>query len=816
MKRGLVLGCGGTLGAAWTVGALTSLEEALEWDVREADAIIGTSAGAELAVMLGSGVPVSELLAAQRGEASAREWLREHIDSAPRRFPPRPRARLGSAALAREGLRRRVTPVRALSGLLPEGGGDPAWLAELARLCSNPGGWVNHPQTRLMGMDYETGERVAFGSPGAPAATLEQALLASWAIPGWYPPVEIGGRRFIDGGAASPASADLALSLGLDEVVVVAPMASRDPGRPGDFASRGERLLRRTMSRRLAKEVAELRAAGVHVIEIGPGERELQVMGGNFMDGRRRAATLAISLSATPATVARELGAESTAAQDSTELEVAVIGAGISGIGAAIKLQELGVTEFALFEKGDRVGGTWRDNTYPGCACDVPSVTYSYSFAPNKGWSRGFSGQAEILDYVSGIADGYGVTPHIRFGCEVTRADWDEPSRRWKLQTPRGEVRAKILIGASGPWHAPLIPEIPGMESFKGEVFHSSRWNHDLDLTGKRVAVIGTGASAVQFVPEIQRQVSRLHLFQRTAQWVLPKPDHVVGRVEAALMRVPGVQRSLTAIQHAGMEAIGIGFRNPWILRRLIHPLGRRNLNKAISDPELREALMPDYTVGCKRVLMSNNYYPALAKDNVTVHPSAVAAIDETGVTDANGERHEVDVVIYGTGFHILDMPIADYVFDGEGRALAEHWQGSPTAYLGSSIAGFPNLFLLLGPNQGTGHTSAFQIVEAELAYMADGIRQMRESGWERVEIGREEQNRFNETVQAALPGTVYNSGCNTYFIDSNGRNSFNWPWSTIAMRRRLSRFDPAPYEVETAAPRDTDPDPAEPATTPA
>ena len=481
-------------------------------------------------------------------------------------------------------------------------------------------------------------------------------------------------------------------------------------------------------------------------------------------------------------------------------VEILVIGAGASGLGAAIRLRQVGITDFAVLEKADDLGGTWRANTYPGCACDVPSALYSYSFAPNPEWSRAFAKQPEIRAYLRRVADDHRVAGHIRYRTEVTRAQWDDAAQLWRLETTRGTYTAKMVIAAPGPWNEPLTPDVPGLADFGGEVFHSSRWNHEYDLTGKRVAVVGTGASAVQFVPEIQPKVGRLHLFQRTAQWVLPKPDHYVPKAERWLMRrFPAAQRALRAIEYAAMEGLGVGFRNPWILR-VIQRVGTAHLWLTVRDRALRQALTPNYTLGCKRLLMSNSYYPSLTRPNVTVHPTAVARIAGNTVYGADGSAAEVDAIILGTGFRILDMPIADRVFDAAGRSLDDCWQGSPQAYLGTATTGFPNAFLLLGPNLGTGHSSAFMIMEAQLAFVMDAIGKIRANGWSSVEVRPDVQAAYNAEVQRALPRTVYNSGgCSSYYLDRNGRNSFSWPWSTGRMRRRIRCFDPDTYLIRSA-----------------
>ncbi|MGW2050640.1 flavin-containing monooxygenase [Streptomyces sp. NPDC001858] len=494
--------------------------------------------------------------------------------------------------------------------------------------------------------------------------------------------------------------------------------------------------------------------------------------------------------------------------RETHDVEALIIGSGLSGIGAAIKLREAGVRDLVLVEKADDLGGTWRDNTYPGCACDVPSALYSYSFAPNPEWTRAFAGQPEIRAYLHDTAAAYGITPLVRFGTEVTRAQWNPREARWDVETTRDRYRARFLISAAGPWHEPLLPEIPGLDDFPGEVFHSSRWRHDHELAGARVAVIGSGASAVQFVPAIQPRVGRLHLFQRTAQWVLPKPDHPVPRAERWVLRsVPGAQRALRNAEYAALEALGVGFRRPGLLRA-VQKVGTLHLRATVKDPRLRRALTPDYTLGCKRLLLSNTYYPALTRPNVSVHATAVEAVHGSRVIGADGSGADVDTIILGTGFHILDMPIGRRVFDADGASLDDHWQGSPDAYLGTTVSGFPNAFVLLGPHLGTGHSSAYMVLEAQLGYMAGAVRHFRSAGWAAMDVRPEVQAAFNAEVQQALPSTVYNAGgCASYYLDDNGRNSFSWPWSTGRMRRRLARFDPEAYTASTATTATSDTD---------
>ncbi|MGI5380462.1 flavin-containing monooxygenase [Streptomyces sp. CA-251387] len=481
----------------------------------------------------------------------------------------------------------------------------------------------------------------------------------------------------------------------------------------------------------------------------------------------------------------------------SAHFEVIVIGAGISGVGAGVRLREAGIRDFLIIEAADGFGGTWRANTYPGCQCDVPSRLYSYSFAPNPDWTRVYAHQPEILAYVNGVADRHRLREHTRFGVRMTEAHWQPDAARWRISTDGGEFTARFLIAGAGPWNEPLVPDIPGLAGFPGEVFHSARWNHDYDLRGKRVAVLGTGASAVQFVPAIAPQVDRLHLFQRTAQWVLPKPDHRIPKAERWAMRhMPGARAALAAVEYRAMELLGRGFRRPSLLRG-VQAVARAHLRATVRDRELRRKLTPDYTIGCKRILFSNHYYPALTRPNVDVHACAVRTVDGPAVLGADGSSAEVDAIILGTGFHILDMPLSSLIHDGAGRSLADHWQGSPEAYLGTVTAGFPNTFLLLGPGLGTGHSSAFTILEAQLDLALGVIRSARAEGWASVEVRRDVQSAYNTELQAALAGTVYNTGgCRSYYLDANGRNSFSWPWSTDRLRTQVARFDARDFAV--------------------
>ncbi|MEV1288564.1 NAD(P)/FAD-dependent oxidoreductase [Micromonospora sp. NPDC049679] len=480
---------------------------------------------------------------------------------------------------------------------------------------------------------------------------------------------------------------------------------------------------------------------------------------------------------------------------DPRHVRIAIIGAGFGGIGAAIRLRQEGHHDFLVFDRGSEVGGTWRDNSYPGCACDVPSHMYSLSFARNPEWSRSFSGQAEIWAYLRRCVTDHGVQPHLRLGHEVQGAAWDDAAGHWVIDTSQGRYTADVLVAAGGPLTEPSTPKLTGLETFEGELFHSARWNHDHDLTGRRVAVIGTGASAIQFVPRIAPTVERLHLFQRTPAWVMPRADRAITRVERSLFRhVPAVQRLARAGVYWGREAMAVGFLHPAVMR-LSQRIARQHLNRVIKDQRLRAKLTPRYTMGCKRVLLSNDYYPALARDNVDVVTDAIVEVRPNGIVTGDGTLHEVDTIIFGTGFHVTDMPMAQTIRGRDGRTLAETWRGSMRAFQGTSVTGFPNLFLLLGPNTGLGHTSVVFMIECQITYLLGMLRHLRQTGAHAIEPTPEAQERFVAHVDRKMAGTVWSQGgCRSWYLDENGRNSALWPGYTWSYWLRTRRFDAAAY----------------------
>lgn len=476
---------------------------------------------------------------------------------------------------------------------------------------------------------------------------------------------------------------------------------------------------------------------------------------------------------------------------------IAIVGAGFAGLGMAIKLKQEGIEDFVVLERADSVGGTWRDNTYPGCGCDVPSHLYSFSFAPNPRWSRTFSRQPEIWEYLQAVSRRYRIEDHIRYRHEVTAARWDAELERWELQTSGGPFTADILIAGPGPLSDPKLPDIPGIETFAGEMFHSARWNHDYPIADKRVGVIGTGASSIQFVPAIQPKVARLALFQRSAPWVVPSRDRPITRVEHALYRaLPVAQLAMRAAIYWARELLVIGFMHP----RAESPgerIARRHLESQVADPALRAKLTPNYRMGCKRVLISDDFYPALQQPNVELVTDAISEITPAGILTSDGRSHELDAIVLGTGFHVTDMPVGNWVRDADGRTLAETWKGSPQAYLGASVAGFPNLFLLVGPNTGLGHNSLVFMVESQLNHIMGCLRFMRRHGLHSFEVREEVQIRFNERIQRRLQGSVWNTGgCSSWYIDENGNNTTIWPGFTWGFRKQTRHFRPDDYRL--------------------
>ncbi|RTR33946.1 NAD(P)/FAD-dependent oxidoreductase [Robertmurraya yapensis] len=476
--------------------------------------------------------------------------------------------------------------------------------------------------------------------------------------------------------------------------------------------------------------------------------------------------------------------------------KVVIIGTGFGGIAAAVKLKQEGINDIIILERSNDVGGVWRDNHYPGCACDVQSHLFSFSFFPNPNWSRSFSGQAEIHQYLRDCANAFGLFDHIRFHHEVRKMNWIESEGEWEIQTSKGVYRATHVVGAFGVLSDPLIPRIKGIENFKGETFHSATWPKNYSPKGKRIAVVGTGASAIQFIPEIQPEVASLHVFQRTAPWVLPRLDEPISlNTRKWYQRFPLLQKGKRLKIYLQRELLVQGFRNPEKMKN-VQETSLKHLHHAIEDPILREKLTPNYTIGCKRILLSNTYYPALAKENVEVNTTGIAEVTEDSVIDNEGKKIEVDTIIFGTGFQVKDLPLAHHIYGREGHSLAQEWNGSPKAYMGTMVAGFPNLFLLQGPNTGLGHSSVIFMIEAQVKQMMKTLKHMRKNKLEIIEPTQKAQEQFVELVEKYMRGSVWTAGgCKSWYLDKAGRNSTLWPGYTFTYRRLASKFIPGDFD---------------------
>lgn len=502
----------------------------------------------------------------------------------------------------------------------------------------------------------------------------------------------------------------------------------------------------------------------------------------------------------------QETTSEQTTIRDGeANYRIVVIGAGLSGIAAAAKLTMAGISDFVVLEKADRVGGTWRDNTYPGCACDIPAAAYSFSFNPNPNWSRNFVGQPELLAYIEDTVTRFKLGPAIRLSTELIEAAWSAERQRWELETTAGRFVARHVIFAAGILHEPKVPDLPGLESFTGEMFHSARWNHEVDLAGKRVAVIGTGCSGVQLVPEIQPQVGQLYVFQRTAAWVVPRLDFgFPPSVRWLFRQVPGTQRLLRRICDLVLRGMALVMRRASVAR-MLNPMGRRLLAKQVPDPVLRAQLTPDFTIGCKRLLLSNTYLPAMSQGNVELIPHALAGIDGDELIAASGERRRADVVIFSSGFELRHPPIASRIRGLGGRTLSETWQhGRPEAYLATTMPGVPNGYLLLGPNIVM-YNSLLVLAEHQLDYIIEAIKTAAVRDIAVLQVRPGPFRNFNRKLQRDLRPSVYNSGgCTSFYLDELGGNFVNWPWSVQRLRSDLSRFDLENYHAVPRVPAGT------------
>lgn len=478
-------------------------------------------------------------------------------------------------------------------------------------------------------------------------------------------------------------------------------------------------------------------------------------------------------------------------------VHVAILGAGFSGLGMAIRLKQRGYDDFVVIERAADLGGTWRDNTYPGCACDIPSHLYSFSFALNPHWSRAYSPQREIWDYLRQCAERFDILPHIQWNSKLLSASWDEDKQRWHITTTQGQLLADILILGNGPLSEPSLPAIPGIEHFEGILFHSAWWNHDYDLTSKRVAVIGTGASAIQFVPQIQPLVGHLSLFQRTPPWILPRQDHPIPNWQRTLFRLlPITQRFVRTKIYWRQEFLALWLVYRPAMMESVEHLALRHLEKQVPDTALRAKLTPQYRMGCKRILLSDDFYPALTQPNVEVITDRIREVRPNSIVTEDGREHKIDTIICGTGFHVTDTQLPHYVYGRGNRSLGDRWHDSPYAYLGTTVSGFPNLFLLIGPNTGLGHNSMVYMIESQINYILDCLHTMKRRKLQTIEVQPEIQETFNKEIQKRMQGTIWTSGCTSWYLDVTGRNTTLWPGFTFEFRRRTRHFDVQHYDL--------------------
>jgi cation diffusion facilitator CzcD-associated flavoprotein CzcO len=479
-------------------------------------------------------------------------------------------------------------------------------------------------------------------------------------------------------------------------------------------------------------------------------------------------------------------------------LEVLIVGAGFSGLAMAIRCRQAGIGPMRVIEKAEDIGGTWRENTYPGAACDVPSHLYSLSFAPKADWTRMYASQPEIQAYLRETAERHGLMPLIQFGTAFSGATWDEARAHWHVETDRGPIITRSIVSAMGGLHHPSYPDLPGRDAFAGAAFHTAAWDHSVDLAGKRVGVIGTGASAIQVVPEIAKVAGHLTLFQRTPPWIMPKHDHAIAEsTKARYRRLPFLRRLERARLFWLHELRAFfGFTKVSKLTKQAEGLARHHLSKAVPDRALRAKLTPNYRLGCKRVLISDDYYPALQRPNVILETGDIARLTGAGVTTADGRVHDLDVIVYATGFDVTGSFARMNLVGRNGQRLAEAWSDGMGAYQGITVAGFPNYFMLLGPNTGLGHNSIIAMIEVQVRHVLDCLEALR-GGARAIEVRPEAQARFLDWIRTRLADSIWQTGgCRSWYLDAQGRNTTLWPDSVMAYRRSARRARMADYRL--------------------
>jgi cation diffusion facilitator CzcD-associated flavoprotein CzcO len=483
-------------------------------------------------------------------------------------------------------------------------------------------------------------------------------------------------------------------------------------------------------------------------------------------------------------------------------LRVVVAGAGFSGLSVASRLRERGEEDFVVLERGESIGGVWRDNTYPGVVCDVPSHLYSLSFAPNPEWDRAFSPGAQIRGYLESVVRDRGLKSWISLREELLGATWNDEVGAWRIVTSKRRLSADVLVSCAGPLTEPVFPDVPGLDRFRGKAFHTSRWDDEHDLAGESVAVVGTGASAVQVIPEIQPRVGQLVVFQRTPGWVVSRPDRQIPEREKRVLRaLPQLVRLYRLGQFAVRDLVNYRMiRRNRTLRRFLEKASRRLLEEHVDDPELRAKLTPDYEIGCKRVLITDDFYPALTKPNVELVASAVREVREGSLVAEDGTEREIDTIIFATGFETSKSPILSHIRGRDGRSIDEVWNGRPRFHRATTIAGFPNFFNLCSAGTGSGHGSMIWKAESQTAYLLDTLRFMRERNLSSVEVRPDAQDSYMRWVGEDLDSTVWaRGGCRSWYLDDGGRPSLMWPRTMWGFRRMLRRFDAEHYLLTPA-----------------
>ncbi|MGA9873971.1 MAG: NAD(P)/FAD-dependent oxidoreductase [Rhodococcus sp. (in: high G+C Gram-positive bacteria)] len=485
------------------------------------------------------------------------------------------------------------------------------------------------------------------------------------------------------------------------------------------------------------------------------------------------------------------------------QVDTVIIGSGFAGLGAAIKLTQQGKKNFLVLERGGDVGGTWRDNTYPGAACDVPSHLYSYSFALNPDWTRSFSTQPEIHKYITSVARKYDVMGKHVFNSDVTSVTWNEDTHRWDIVASTGDYTAKVVVTAVGALCEPNLPPIKGIEGFQGDIFHSAQWNHDVSLAGKRVAVIGTGASAIQIVPAIADKVEHLDVYQRTAPWILPRFDRAYTGIEKfAFKHVPFFQRLSRTGIYAARETQVVGLAKNPKLMRVFELIARQQINKGIKDKALRKKVTPNFRIGCKRMLISNAYYPALDRPNVDLVTDGIAEVKANSIVSADGTERPIDALVVATGFHVTDSPAYQGIYGRGGKTLAQTFdEEGQQGYKGAAVANFPNMFFLVGPNTGLGHTSMVFMIESQLNYVIDALDTIEKHDIGVIEVRKDVQDEYNNDLQNRMANSVWmNGGCASWYLDKHGNNTTLWPDFTFRFRSMTKKFDLAAYRSVAAS----------------